>query len=108
MQQENITYTSFWGGNSTDSVSVSLIFPGTQQGTYAWNETDSGIALVVESGNNAKIFFSGNNGQTVITSYGQIGGRLKGKFDGYLYTETGDSVNVSSEFDVLRTAEVTE
>lgn len=106
---EDLTYATFWGANNSDSISVSLIFPGSQNGSFQWNEINSGVALIISSGNVVNVFASDANGSTTVTSYGNIGGKITGKFDGTLYNGSRtDSITISSEFSLVRSNEVEE
>lgn len=90
-------------GQTADSLLLGIGFPGSSTGTFSW-EPDSGFVVSLHKGSVS--FISGTNGQTKITKYESVSGKIEGNFSGYVYyvTTALDSIYVSGNFSATRMA----
>lgn len=90
--------------SGADSITVSLVFAGKTTGTYTVsvgsdNELENGFVIIKGS---SKYYIS-KGGSIKVTEYGNVGGYIKGTFNGTAEDEyTNTTVSVSGSFSALR------
>lgn len=94
----------------SDNINVSFFTQGQQTGTFNFsvgdNDSDPEVGLIVTSGTGTsmKIYYGKTgSGSITITSYGSVGGQIKGTFTGKIYNSTTDAeVTISGSFSATR------
>ncbi|RJP71476.1 MAG: hypothetical protein C4539_04970 [Ignavibacteriales bacterium] len=121
---KQVTINSAAGGYSTtndvtgitlscsDNIMVTLVSPGKQTGTFNFSvdETSSdiitGLLLVINAGTTSTKTYGVKSGSGTITisSYGSVGGQIKGSFTGKIYDVTSPTteVTISGSFSATR------
>lgn len=93
-------------GQQAYSILVVAGVPGNATGTFNW-ETQNGAVVSLQKGSLS--FISGTNGQTKITKFESVSGKIEGNYSGYVYyviSTTLDSIYVSGSFSATRLSDV--
>lgn len=106
---EQMAYVAFWAVSGSDSLTASITVPGTTTGTYSWVNAEQGLYFSTGTSHNARVFYPTGDGATIITEFGNIGGKIVGTLQGKVFdVVSGDTANVFASFSVVRAADETD
>ena len=97
-------YTSIMLSDRTDNEPyfLSVIFPGDTIGNYDWTIPYNSILIQKSKEERIPILIN-INGQTNVTTYGSIGERVEGNFNGVVRNfSSADIININGDFSVQR------
>ncbi len=94
----------------SDNINVSFFTQGQQTGTFNFavgtdgSDPENGLVVTSGTGTGMKIYYAKTgSGSITITSYGSVGGQIKGTFTGKIYNATTDvEVTISGSFSATR------
>lgn len=105
---ENVTYAEFWSMNNSDTLIISIVFPGSEEGTFDWEIYNPSAFLITGASNGSKVFVGTNYGETYISAYGTVNQNIVGKVYGILKNsddETED-LTIDGNFNLKRLPDV--
>jgi hypothetical protein len=83
-------------------IGLNISFKGQATGEYDWTILHSSYLMTINK-NNLVYSLITISGQTNLTKYGAVDGRVEGNFDGIVFdTSSRDTLNVIGEFSVRR------